>query len=74
MPPLCPDCKRELDPVYEEVDIGVGVQTFLTGYECYEHGGICGVCNGCNAPQLEGHACRPWCKVVVLADEEGIPF
>lgn len=60
-PIVCPDCGRPLDPVNEEVDIGVGVQTFLVAYECFEHGGICGVCFGCGVPHLDGFEHRSWC-------------
>lgn len=61
--PKCPEpgCGKPLDPVHEEVDIEVGVQTFLTGYECPEHGGICGVCYGCNKPNLPRYEHYDWC-------------
>lgn len=60
--PKCPDCGRELDVVNEEVDIGVGIQTFAVALECHEHGGICGLCYGCGVPQLDGYEHRPWCS------------
>jgi hypothetical protein len=55
-------CGRDADPVYEEVDIGVGVQQFLVAWECYEHGGICGVCYGCGVPERVGSTHRSWCS------------
>ena len=55
-------CGREADPCYEDVDIGVGVQRFLTGWECLEHGGICGVCGSCGVPDKVGYTHRSWCR------------
>lgn len=60
-PPVTCSCGREADPYYEEVDIGVGVQRFLTGWECYEHGGICGTCNGCGVADRPGYTHGSWC-------------
>ena len=60
-PPVTCSCGREADPCYEEVDIGVGVQRFLNGWECYEHGGICGTCNGCGVADRVGCTHRSWC-------------
>lgn len=54
-------CGREADPVYEEVDIGVGVQEFLVAWECPEHGGVCGVCFGCGIPDRVGQTHESWC-------------
>jgi hypothetical protein len=61
-PPVVCSCGREAEPYYEEVDIGVGVQLFLTGWECHEHGGICGVCNSCGVADRIGYAHRTWCR------------
>lgn len=55
-------CGREADPVYEEVDIGVGIQKFLVAWECPEHGGICGTCNGCGIPDRVGETHAKWCQ------------
>jgi hypothetical protein len=60
-PVTCSTCKREAEPCHEEVDIGVGVQRYLTGWECPEHGGICGVCGVCGVADRVGHTHRSWC-------------
>ena len=62
MPVTCPTCGREAEPVYEEVDIGVGIQRFHVAWECREHGGICGVCYGCGIPDRVGETHASWCK------------
>jgi hypothetical protein len=62
MPVTCPTCGRDAEPVNEEVDIGVGIQTFLVAWECLEHGGICGVCWGCGIPDRVGETHASWCK------------
>lgn len=65
--PACAVCGKS-EEVYEEVDIGVGIQRFLVALECPEHGGICGFCNGCGVPSLDNRPCRepwmenPWCR------------
>jgi hypothetical protein len=61
-PPVTCSCGREADPYYEEVDIGVGVQRFLAGWECYEHGGICSVCSSCGIADRPGYTHRSWCS------------
>jgi hypothetical protein len=60
--PVTCACGREADPYYEEVDVGVGVQHFLTGWECPEHGGICGVCGSCGIADRVGYTHRSWCS------------
>jgi hypothetical protein len=55
-------CGAEAAPTYEEVDIGVGVQRFLVGWECPEHGGICGVCSQCAVPDRPGYVHETWCR------------
>jgi hypothetical protein len=60
-PVICP-CGREADPYYEEVDIGVGVQRFHAGWECYEHGGLCGVCGSCGIAERPGYTHQSWCR------------
>jgi len=62
MPVTCTTCGREAEPVYEEVDIDVGIQRFLVAWECREHGGICGVCYGCGIPDRVGETHASWCK------------
>ena len=59
--PVTCACGREADPYYEEVDVGVGVQRFLAGWECPEHGGICGVCGSCRVADRVGYTHRSWC-------------
>lgn len=61
-PPVTCACGVEAVPYYEEVDIGVGVQRFHTGWECLEHGGICGVCGSCGIADRPGHAHQSWCR------------
>ena len=61
-PPVTCSCGAEAEPYYEEVDIGVGVQRFLTGWECWEHGGICGVCGSCCIADRPGYTHRSWCR------------
>jgi hypothetical protein len=60
--PVTCSCGREADPVYEEVDIGVGVQSFHAGWECAEHGGICGVCGSCGVADSVGYTHQSWCR------------
>ena len=60
-PPVTCSCGKKAEPCYEEVDIGVGVQQFLVGWECPEHGGICGVCPSCGVPDRPGYAHGSWC-------------
>ena len=62
MPVTCPTCSREAEPVYEEVDIGVGIQRCHVAWECCEHGGICGVCYGCGIPDRVGETHASWCS------------
>ena len=61
MPVTCPTCGVVAEPVYEEVDIGVGIQRFHVAWECPEHGGICGVCYGCGIPDRVGETHNSWC-------------
>ncbi len=62
--PPCPHCKAELEGEHEEVDIGVGVQTFLVGWRCPNG---CpfgfGVCNSCGVPELPDVVHHKWCQV-----------
>ena len=61
-PKVICSCGREADPYYEEVDIGVGIQRHLAGWECHEHGGICGVCVSCGVADRIGLTHRSWCN------------
>jgi len=57
----CPYCKAELEPVYEEIDIGVGMMRRLVGAQC--KGGdrhVFAACNTCEQLDVEG--CAPWCR------------
>ena len=60
-PPVTCACGKAAVPFFEEVDIGVGVQKFQTGWECPEHGGICGVCRGCNVADRIGYTHEARC-------------
>lgn len=56
----CPHCNsHRLEEVAEEVDIGVGVQRHVTGWECLECGSAIAACPHCGRPEGEGHAA--WC-------------
>lgn len=59
--PVTCACGKEAEPVYEEVDIGVGIQQFLVAWECSEHGGICGVCPFCGVADRPGNKHQSWC-------------
>jgi hypothetical protein len=61
-PPVMCACGREAQVYYEEIDIGVGVQRFHAGWECPEHGGICGVCGACGVAELPGFTHWSWCR------------
>jgi hypothetical protein len=67
---LCPKCKQPgFEEHVEEVDIGVGIQTFYTGGECQTCGPI-GVCGQCHAHTFEPH--WEWCGKPV--DDDDLPF
>lgn len=64
----CPECKNEsAEMIYEEVDIGVGVQRFAIGCECPQCGLHTIACNWCG-----GWDCEPPCvckdKMLKLGD------
>lgn len=61
-PPVTCGCGKAAEPVCEEVDIGVGVQSFQTGWACPEHGGICGVCRSCGIADRPGYTHQSWCS------------
>jgi len=53
----CPRCGSEDGhKLYEEVDIGLGVQTYVYGYDCPECGQVA-FCTACGA--VDGH--EAWC-------------
>jgi hypothetical protein len=55
----CPKCNQPgAIECADEVDIGVGVQKFVFGYECQQCGPIV-VCRSCGAPDFQPHA--KWC-------------
>jgi uncharacterized protein with PIN domain len=56
---FCPLCQGELELVYEEVDIGVGVQRYAVGAICKE-GHQFSICNTCG--RLDVEECTTWCK------------
>lgn len=56
----CPKCgTHKLEEVVEEVDIGVGTQRHLIGFECLECGAAIACCSQCGVPDGESHA--SWC-------------
>lgn len=61
-PPVTCACGAKAEPFEEEVDIGVGVQKFLTGWQCPEHGGICGGCPQCGVAEIIGRTHESWCS------------
>ncbi len=57
---ICPKCNEdELIPITEEVDIGVGFQTHVLGWECSKCGEQFAACNDCGAITPNHEA---WCK------------
>lgn len=55
----CPKCNQNCcEELAEEVDIGVGIQKHVFGYEC-EACGQFSVCNNCGA--IEGVPHASWC-------------
>jgi len=57
---VCPKCgTHKLQEVTEEVDIGVGVQKHLLGYECLKCGIAIAACPLCGVPEGERH--KAWC-------------
>jgi hypothetical protein len=65
--PKCPKCGgADYEDRNEEVDIGVGIQTFHVGGECR----VCGpmsVCYTCGAWDFEPHA--KWCATADVIEE-----
>jgi hypothetical protein len=56
----CPKCGKEgCEVLQDEVDIGVGTQVHIFGFDCHECGQIA-VCNNCGQPDFLPHA--KWCK------------
>jgi hypothetical protein len=58
----CPICGCEAEELAEEVDIGVGVQRFVTGLDC----SACGLipnCDCCGVLLREGATHYPWCQL-----------
>ena len=54
----CPRCGLDCVVVTDEVDIGVGIQEHILGWDC-SHCGPISACNECGAPDDNHH---PWCK------------
>jgi hypothetical protein len=59
----CPVCHGPTYEHAEEVDIGVGVQRFIVGYECQTCGSF-PVCNSCGVIEFPGKEHHYWCKLV----------
>ncbi len=63
----CPRCRHPgIEVIEDEVDIGVGVQKFVRGYDCPDCGEIM-VCDACG--HVEG-AHWPWCGQMKLNQTE----
>lgn len=57
---ICPECGNgELVVIEDEVDIGVGTQKHVLGWECPKCGGQFMVCENCGALAPNHEA---WCK------------
>jgi hypothetical protein len=56
----CPVCNQRMDTLSDEVDIGVGTLTRLTGWECVKCDVQIGACAVCHAPSIGSH--KPWCE------------
>jgi len=62
-PVLCLHCKNAMLALRAEADIGVGIQTYIYGYECIQDGEQVGVCFSCGVPEdSRGHWF--WCQTV----------
>ncbi|MBI2020171.1 hypothetical protein HYS94_02010 [Candidatus Daviesbacteria bacterium] len=44
-------CSKEMDRLTDEVDIGVGIQTFTYGFECSECSRMLPACFHCGIPE-----------------------
>lgn len=67
MSKLCPECKVELVPEYQEVDIEVGVQSAMVGAVCPNCGCGFATCSSCGAFDFEKH--ETWCLDKFAEDE-----
>lgn len=56
----CPTCGGPGEAIYEEVDIGVGVQRFCIGFECAGCQQRVATCHECGTP-LDGREHAVWC-------------
>lgn len=54
----CPKCKGPGELLQDEIDIGVGVQVHVIGFECPSCGQMA-VCNDCGAWDFQPHG--NWC-------------
>ncbi len=55
----CPKCEKQaVEEIYEEVDIGVGIQRHLYGLFCPDCGEIA-ICSTCGMPDCKPH--QPYC-------------
>lgn len=57
----CPVCSTVLEPVYDDVDIGVGLQRFLAFYECSNCGQL-PICYGCHVVEAGDWKHETWCE------------
>lgn len=56
----CPICnKPNCEEIADEVDIGVGIQKYVYGYECQDCGQL-SICHSCGG--IEEH--NAWCPIL----------
>lgn len=58
----CPRCAAPCHGMYEEVDIGVGVQRHFVGWECDACEEYTTACNTCGVAVLGDVAHKSWCS------------
>jgi hypothetical protein len=64
----CPKCNDpRAEELFDEVDIGVGVQRFTFGCECPH----CGTLSVCQCGRWDFEPCAPWCGKVSTGMENG---
>ena len=64
----CPKCNDpRAEEIFEEVDIGVGIQKNLVCIEC-PNCEIIGVCHRCGA--FDFQLCQPWCQIFEQSFED----
>jgi hypothetical protein len=56
----CPCGNEEMIEISEDIDIGVGTQHHVIGWECDKCGAGFGICNECGEVDFMGHS--DWCS------------